>query len=109
MDQGAIFLIVVAIVVGGIFWRLRALRRKSLMEKYGDQILVDRLMRREIWEGQTEAQLLDARGNPAAVDRKVLKTKTSEVWKYERIGKGQYGLRVFVENGSVAGWKKNAR
>ena len=50
MDQGTSFLIVVVIVVGGIYWGLRALRRKSLMDKYGDPILVDRLMRREIWE-----------------------------------------------------------
>src|ERR1700727_1163245 len=99
MDQGTSFLIVVVIVVGGIYWGLRALRRKSLMDKYGDPILVDRLMRREIWEGQTAGQLLDSRGNPVTKDQKVLKTKTSDVWKYKPMGKGQYRLRIFVENG----------
>ena len=79
------------------------------MEKHGDADLVNRLMRREIWEGQTEEQLIDSRGRPITVDQKVLKTKTTNTWKYKKMGRGQYALRIFVENGIVVGWKTNAR
>ena len=99
-------LVVVAVA---IFWGMRALKRNKLMEKYGDKELVDRLMRREIWEGQTAEQLIDSRGNPTQKDSDVLKTKIKETWKYDRIGRGQYRLRVIVENQTVGGWKTNAR
>jgi hypothetical protein len=79
------------------------------MEKYGDEVLVRRLMAREIWEGQTQEQLIDSRGRPLTIDEKVLKTKTTNTWKYKRMGRGQYALRVVVENGIVVGWKTNAR
>ena len=111
VDQSSPLPGLIALIAIVIFawWGLRALRRKRLMEKYGDPMLVERLMRREIWEGQTEEQLIDSRGGPSAIDQKILKTKTSNVWKYKRIGRGQYALRVFVENGLVVGWKTNAR
>jgi hypothetical protein len=79
------------------------------MEKYGNEKIVNRLMHREIWEGQTAEQLIDSRGRPAQKDSEVLKTKTKDVWKYNRMGRGQYRLRVIVENEIVVGWKTNAR
>ena len=111
MEQSSPLLGLIGIAVAILFiWLgLRELRRRNLMKKYDDAILVDRLMRREIWEGQTESQLIDSRGLPVATDRKVLKTKTTETWKYKRIGRGQYAERIFVENGVVIGWKTNAR
>ncbi|HJR55624.1 MAG TPA: hypothetical protein VJ798_03515 [Rhizomicrobium sp.] len=104
----------VFIGLGLVLWAFfaalaRAQRRKALMEKYGDADLVERLMRREVWEGQTAEQLLDSRGTPASVDNKVLKTKTTDTWKYNRMGRGQYAIRIIVENGVVVGWKTNTR
>jgi hypothetical protein len=90
-----------------IFSRIQ--RRKALMEKYGDEELVNRLMRKEIWEGQTSEQLVDSLGDPQEKDTTAYKTKTKDTWKYQRMGRGQYRLRVIVENGSVVGWKQNAR
>jgi hypothetical protein len=58
------------------------------------------------WQGQTQEQLLDSLGRPADTDTKVLKTKTKEIWKYNRVGKNRFGLRVTVENGVVVGWDK---
>ena len=74
------------------------------MEKYGDAELVDRLMRKMFWQGQSEGQLIDSLGRPLDIDQKVLKTKTKEVWKYNRTGKGRYALRITLENGEVVGW-----
>jgi hypothetical protein len=34
----------------------------------------------------------------------VLKTKTKEIWKYREIKKGQYALKVTLEENMVVGW-----
>ncbi|MEI7075958.1 DUF2845 domain-containing protein [Pectobacterium versatile] len=81
-------------------------RRAKLMNKYGDAALVDRLMKRMFWQGQSKEQLLDSLGKPLDIDQKVLKTKVKEVWKYNQTGKGRYALRITIENGEVIGWDK---
>lgn len=79
-------------------------RREALLKKYSDAELVERIMRRMFWQGQTQEQLLDSLGRPLDIDERVLKTKTKETWKYNRIGKNRFGLRVILENGVVVGW-----
>lgn len=83
-------------------------RRKSLLEKYGDERIVDMIMKRMFWQGQTPAQLVDSLGMPTDIDKKVMKTKTKEVWKYNETGKGRYALRITFEDGSVVGWDKKS-
>ena len=104
------FLIIVGVLIG-IWWliynTLQTRRRKELMEKYGDEEIVDMIMTKMMWQGQTEGQLLDSLGAPSAVDQNVLKTKTKETWKYHPTGRNRYNLRVIVENGTVVGWKQN--
>lgn len=79
-------------------------KRERLMEKYHDERLVDKLMQRMFWQGQSEEQLIDSLGRPLDIDQKVLKTKTKEVWKYNETGKNRYGLKITLENGEVIGW-----
>ncbi|WP_431103063.1 DUF2845 domain-containing protein [Roseateles noduli] len=79
-------------------------RREALMAKYGDAALVQRIMNRQFWQGQTTDQLLDSLGRPVEVDEKVLKTKTKLVWKYKQTGKNRFALRITLENGQVVGW-----
>jgi hypothetical protein len=80
------------------------IRREYLMKKYGDTHLVDRLMKRMFWQGQSEEQLMDSLGKPIDIDQKVLKTKVKEIWKYNKTGRGRYALRITLENGEVIGW-----
>lgn len=103
------WLLGIVLVVGAfifIAYHLDEKRRERLMDKYADPRLVERLMNREIWQGQTEEQLLDSQGKPAKIDQAVLKTKTRETWKYEEIAKNRYALKVILENGDVIGWDK---
>ena len=79
-------------------------RRERLMKKYGDSVLVEKLMGKTFWQGQTEEQLLDSLGRPKDTDQKVLKTKTKEIWKYHETGKNRYALKITLENGEVVGW-----
>ena len=79
-------------------------RREALLKKYGDADVVTRIMKKMFWQGQTHEQLRDSLGRPLDTDEKVLKTKTKEIWKYNRVGKNRYGLRITLENGIVVGW-----
>lgn len=81
-----------------------ALRLSYLLEKYGDIQLVSRIMSGAIWETMTSEHLYDSVGQPEAVDQKYLKSKSREVWTYDRLGANRYGLRVTLENGTVVGW-----
>lgn len=79
-------------------------RRKRLMEKYGDAEIVGMIMKKMIWQGMTADQLIDSLGRPVMADKKVYKTKTSETYKYDQVGKNRFRRRVTVENGVVVGW-----
>lgn len=101
--------IIVFIVLGLFAWFLISShntkqRRDALLKKYGDAALVEKIMRRMFWQGQTQEQLLDSLGRPLDIDERVLKTKTKETWKYNRQGKNRFALRVILENGVVVGW-----
>jgi hypothetical protein len=100
---------VVLVVLVGVAWIVVSShntkkRRAALLVKYGDLEIVEKIMRRMFWQGQTEQQLIDSLGHPLDIDQRVLKSKTKETWKYNRIGKNRYGLRVIIENGFVVGW-----
>lgn len=97
---------VIAIIALAIWYQTaqKRKRRDDLMAKYNDTELVDKLMERYFWQGQTSEQLLDSLGNPEDVDEKVLKTKKKEVWKYNHRGGNRYALRVTLDNDIVVGW-----
>lgn len=100
---GGLLLAVVAFVAWG-----NAQRRVRLIAKYHDAEAVEMIMQKRIWEGMTAAQLIDAWGKPAAIDEKVLKTKTTQIYKYNRFGKNRFHDRVKVDNGVVVGWEQKA-
>lgn len=81
-------------------------RLAYLRAKYHDEEIVQQIYDGYFWEGQTEEQLRDSLGEPFAIDNKLLKTMTREVWKYHPSGINRYRLRITVENGRVAGWDK---
>lgn len=100
-------IILVALVIGLAVWlhmsKLKK-RREMLLNKYHDSALVESLMARKIWQGQTAEQVLDSLGNPHDVDQKLLKTKKKEVWKYHHQGANRYGLRITLDDDQVVGW-----
>ena len=80
MELAAVaFLIVVGVFAVKVL-RNQA-RRKHLMEKYGDVTVVDRIMRKTMWQGMSSDQLRESLGPPVAIDRKVYKSKTTETYK----------------------------
>jgi hypothetical protein len=100
-------LIIIGLIVAlwlGVRAYLKRNRRKALLAKYGDPEIVERILSRSVWTGQTQEQLRDSLGNPVDVDQKVFKSKIKETWKYNRRGRNRFGLRISVENNIVVGW-----
>lgn len=94
-------------VVAIAAWANHAKRQQHLAylrSKYRDEALVQRIVQRRFWEGQTQEQLRDSLGAPVAIDKKLLKTMTREVWKYRPSGVNRYRLRITIDNGRVVGW-----
>ena len=76
---------------------------QRLTSRFGSEA-AGRIMRVEIWPGQTAEMLIEARGQPHDIDERVMKTKTKHVYKYGWLSGNRYGLRVTLENGVVVGW-----
>jgi hypothetical protein len=105
--EGAGILLVT--LLGTVIWYQRDKKKKRLeylRAKYVDEDTVRKILDGYLWQGQSEEQLRDSIGTPVAVDRKVLRTKTKEIWKYQQQGANRFGLRVTVEDGYVVGWDK---
>ena len=97
--------IIVVAIIGAIAF-LKMKRRERLMLKYNDAEIVDKIMNKRIWQGMSQEQLIDSWGSPVTKDQKHLKTKTTEIFKYNQTGKNRFSNRVRVENGIVVGWEK---
>jgi hypothetical protein len=116
-NKNAATVITVLVVGAGIFVAIQILSARAkakalqertayLLNKYRNQSIVDAILSRQIWEDQTEEQLMDSLGRPVEVDDKVLKTKTKQVWKYGQTGVGRFRTRITLENGRVVGWEQ---
>lgn len=104
-----VFAGVLIIAIALVAWYKSAqtkIRRDELMAKYQNGELVERLMARSFWQGQTSVQLRDSLGEPVDIDEKLLKTKKKEVWKYNHQGGNRYALRITLDDDVVVGWEQ---
>ena len=76
----------------------------ALQKKYKNKEVVERILNREYWEGQTEEQLRDALGEPDDKDERKTKVRHTQIWKYGHIHSNRYRLRITLKNGLVTGW-----
>lgn len=109
---GYVLPIVVVAALGLLYWWYKANKKKQrlsyLRGKYKDEGLIQKIYNGYMWQGQTLEQLIDSLGRPVAVDKKVLKTKKKEIWKYGHQGGNRFRLRITLENDVVVGWDKKA-
>ena len=77
---------------------------QRLVAKYGEHSTA-RILAHEIWQGMTQEELLESRGNPSDLGREIIRDKTRETWKYHQIGRNRFRERIYLENGIVIGWK----
>lgn len=103
--------LVVLAIITLVVWFRHAKKRKRIIylrNKYHDEQVVQRIFNGYFWEGQSAEQLRDSLGSPVAVDKKLLKTISREIWKYQHQGGNRFALRITVENGYVSGWDQKA-
>ena len=82
----------------------RQARLGQLICKYNDHEIAHRVFRREIWQGQTEMQLLDSRGEPARKNRVPANPEREEcIYSSRRVNRNR--LRITLVNGSVSAWE----
>lgn len=81
-------------------------RRKNLMNKYGDTEVVEKIIKKVIWQGMTVDQVIDALGMPENKSETVTNTKKTHVLMYGKTGKNRYLTRITVTNGVVTAWNK---
>jgi hypothetical protein len=116
-DNGGIAILIFLTLCVGLFAYYRnrqkaarlAERLVYLRSKYGDEIIVQRIVNKLYWDGQTAEQLRDSLGDASSIDTERLRTKKREVWKYGQIGKGQYRLRITLDQDIVVGAKTLGR
>ena len=102
---GILVLVAAAVLMFAAFALAKRSRYSRLLQKYGgDEKLVDALISKTIWQGMTEAQLLDSWGKPAAIEEKVMKTKIKQVFKYRPTAANRYRDKVTLEDGLIVGW-----
>jgi hypothetical protein len=110
MPEAFSVIIPIIVFVGLVFLVIRSQekarqrRLEYLRNKYKDEAIVQRILARQYWQGQTPDQLVDSLGRPIDIDQKVLKTKKREVWKYHQQSRTRFGLRITLENDVVVGW-----
>jgi hypothetical protein len=80
-------------------------RRLRLIDRFGAEA-AERILREELWIGETEEMVQESLGYPDDVDERVMKTKHRRVLKYRPLGKNRYGLRVTLDDGVVVGWEE---
>lgn len=108
VNPSIIVLILVLIALVFIFSRIASAKKRErlLLEKYKDTQIVEKILARCFWQGQSSEQLLDSLGQPEDIDQKIMKTKNRETWKYNPRGTNRYGLRITLDNDVVVGWDK---
>ena len=96
---------VFSIIILIVHLALEDRRRTNIERDYGASEIGSALLNREITQGMTTWQVLEAWGEPDAKETAVARAKAKEVWLYGRNGKG-VANRVYFEDGVVVGWKQ---
>lgn len=98
---GICFAVVVALAIQSYLYRRKY---NVFLKKYGDPEIVEKIMKRLIWEGMSTEQLYDSWGGPVDRAERISRNRAVYTLKYNQTGKNRYGSRVTVENGIVTGW-----
>lgn len=95
--------LIILIVILYNYYKVK-LRRETLLNKYKDPELVEKLMKRQFWLGMPTEQLIDSLGQPETISEQVLKTKKKETYKYHKTGTNRFALKIVIENDEIVGW-----
>lgn len=100
--------IILGVIVFFVAYAIReqfseAKKSRDIKIKYidSDPKVRERIQKKMVWIGMTEAQLIDSWGQPNRKSKRLLKTKIKDTYYYGSI---KYSSKVYLENGRVVGW-----
>ena len=100
-----LILLIVILTISYFLFR-NQIKSYFLMRKYDDQKIVDRIMKKILWEGAKYEHIIDTYGRPESIDLKILRGKKREILKYDYDEKRKTFLfRITLENDNVIGWE----
>lgn len=111
LSDGLPFLIVILILA--VAWKLLSLqtaerrrrqRLQELTERF-DEDIANRIMNKEVWQGQTEEMLIESKGSPVDVIETVSLRHKKQTFKYDEVGCGRFRTKVHLRDGIVVGWE----
>lgn len=82
----------------------RLARLQQLVSRFG-ACNAQRIVNGEIWLGATAEMLVESLGAPDDIAEQQTARKIKYTYKYHRIGKNRYRLRVKLEDNVVVGWE----
>ena len=86
----------------------RRKRLGDLIAKYGDQEIAERILRGEVWVGQSDEQIIDVLGQPDEIGNRIESSRGgSEVWRYGRTSAKRFSLHITLKDGCVTTIKDN--
>jgi len=103
MEWVILIIFIIAIIIAWNIYSTKK-RREYLLNKYGDSEIVESIMKRCFWVGQTSEQLVDSLGKPIDISTKIMKTRYREIWKYNQTGNNRFGLRITLDDHVVKTW-----
>lgn len=80
-------------------------RRTELIQRYIDQDIVEWILNRELWLGESAEMVEESFGEPENVKQ----TSSGDIWSYLRKHSGHYGLEILLKDGKVSSWTENGR
>lgn len=98
-------LLLVAVIYLLSAFLLRKARLALLKKRYENAEMAQTIIEGRIAQGMTPDMVIDAWGQPAAMEEQVMKTKTKREMKYDPKGRNRFGTRVYFENDVVIGWE----
>ena len=113
------WILAIIIVFGGLYLlghfdgKMKNKAIASLLNKYKDQDIVDKIMNDEYWQGMTEGMLFDSLGGPGKHKEDVLKERIKTLYYFNPSDDSQentkYKFEVTVENDLVVGWREGEK
>lgn len=100
--------IIISIIIGMCILTtiFQNIKRNELTKKYRNPQIVNNIMLKIIWLGETKEQLIDSFGKPANIKREIHKEYIKETYYYEEYRRNCYRIKIVLKNNKIISWQE---